>query len=170
MVTLCSFIGFNAAKAGCLFAGSNGLPFANQQDTTAIKRNVPKYAQPKDPFPTEKSFKIDSAVADVFKFKKGDVIRISTKNGLKHYRNKKLVNTYKLIPQQGIVMIQPNCLRPPCPPIESTKLIYYLGAHSRFIDVRGNKLLISSDSFTAANTPDTPIKPDWKIACHITKL
>jgi|GEM_PF-4224277 len=133
---------------------------ADSQDTTG------KEFKPRDPFPAEKQFSISSVFLQdsLLQFQKGDVIRISTKSGLKHYRNKRLLNVYKIIPQLAIITIQPQCRVTPCPPMDIKALVYYLGNAERFIDIRNNALLISEDTYTDANTPTTALRLKWKKA------
>lgn len=143
--------------------------FANLKKKPAIKTVVVNNPNPKDPFPVEKVFKIGLAENRLLGFKTGDVIRISTKSGLKHYRNGKLLNNYKLIPQQTIITVEAKCKVPPCFKTETNQLVYYLDAADRFIDIRGDQLLISSLNYKEANKPNVPTKLSWKNAYQLNQ-
>ena len=122
--------------------------------------------RPQDRFPVERQFMITSEdkehrLADL---KKGDVIRISTKNGLKHYRNKKLLNTYKIIPQPAIVTIQPQCRVAPCPPVDIQVLVYHLGHAGRYIDIRNNLLLVSDSIYKDPDPSRNALRLKWESA------
>jgi hypothetical protein len=117
---------------------------------------------PKDPFPVEKTFRIMSVNDSILAFKKNDLIKISTKNGLKHYRNNRLLNTYKIIPQLSTIMIQPKCNLAPCPEIEWKVLVYYLDFAKCFIDIRNNVFRMSAETYEAADTPAKDIRLSWK--------
>ncbi|MCG2618139.1 hypothetical protein LZZ85_27800 [Terrimonas sp. NA20] len=125
-----------------------------------------KQFRPPDRFPVEKQFQVlsedkEHRLPDV---RKGDVIRISTKNGLKHYRNKRLLNTYKIIPQPATITIQPQCKVAPCPPIDTQVLVYYMGSAERYIDIRNNSLLISDSSYKDQDTSKKALRLKWKKA------
>jgi hypothetical protein len=138
--------------------------FANQEKVKTAKRIVVSDAKPKDPFPVEKEYKVIGVEDDVLNLKKGDALRISTKNGLKHYRNNKLLNNYKLIPQLTTVMIEAQCRVPPCFTTETKVLVYYLDHVKRFVEVKNNTVLISTTLHEDAVTPTKEIKLSWKAA------
>lgn len=144
--------------------GDYPLYFARQEQAAAEKANTGRAFVPTDPFVIEKTFKIGTMRAPLLQFKTGDVIRISSKTGLKHYRNKKLLNNYKIIPQQTMIMIQIQCRVPPCPKIKSPRIVYYLESAKRFIDINNNMLHISIDTYTADNLPDKTMLMSWKTA------
>lgn len=52
---------------------------------------------------------------------KNDIIEISLENGLTVYRKSKKHNQYKLIPETKDFIIQPNCIKAPCPSTKKTK-------------------------------------------------
>ncbi len=122
--------------------------------------------RPQDPFPVERQFRITSEgkAAPLADLKKGDVIRISTKNGLKHFRNKRLLNTYKIIPQPAVVTIQPQCRVAPCPPVEIQVLVYYMGYTQRYIDIRNNALLVSDSSYKDPDPSKNALRLKWESA------
>ncbi|MET0462981.1 MAG: hypothetical protein ABW007_07500 [Chitinophagaceae bacterium] len=125
-----------------------------------------KQFRPPDRFPVEKQFRIVSEEKEfqLPGFKKGDVIRISTKNGLKHYRNKRLLNTYKIVPQPTIIKIQPQCKVAPCPPIDSPVLVYHMGHAERYIDIRNNSLLISDSTYKDPDPSTKALRIKWRKA------
>ncbi len=125
-----------------------------------------KQFRPQDRFPVEKQFRIVSEEKEnqLTGFKKGDLIRISTKNGLKHYRNKRLLNTYKIIPQPAIITIQPQCRVAPCPPVDMQTLVYYMGHAERYIDIRNNALLISDSTYKDPGNSTNALRLKWKKA------
>jgi hypothetical protein len=144
--------------------GDYPLYFARQEQAAAEKVNTGHAFVPKDPFITEKTFKIGTMREPLLQFKTGDVIRISSKTGLRHYRNQKLLNNYKIIPQQTTIMIQPQCRVAPCPKIKTIRWVYYLGAASRFIDINNQMLHISADTYTTDHLPDKASQLPWKTA------
>ena len=156
--------------AACEWLGSLAAdPSAPRLCLTAIAAandTTGKQFRPQDPFPVEKQFKIASQDQEhrLLDFRKNDVIRISTKNGLKHYRNKQLLNTYKIIPQLAIIKIQPQCRVAPCPPIDTKVLVYYLEPAERFISIRNNTFLVSDSTYSHADTPTTALRLVWKKA------
>lgn len=147
--------------------GEYPVYFANLKKNPAVKTIVVNNPKPKDPFPVEQTFKIGKAENQLLGFKTGDVIRISTKSGLKHYRNQKLLNNYKLIPQQTIITVEAKCKVPPCFKTETNELVYYLGAASRFIDIRGDQLCMSATTYREADKPSTATKLSWKNAYQL---
>lgn len=144
--------------------------FLRQDAAAAGEDTTGKKFRPQDPFPSEKEFKITSEdkAHQLLDFRKNDVIRISTGNGLKHYRNKRLLNTYKIIPQLAVITIQPQCRVAPCPPVDTKVLVYYMGAAERFINIRNNALLISADTHKDADSPTTALRLAWKRAYVLT--
>lgn len=149
--------------------GEYPLYFANLKKNPAVKTIVVNNPKPKDPFPVEKTFKIGKADNQLLNFKTGDVIRVSTKSGLKHYRNQKLLNNYKLIPQQTIITVEAKCKVPPCFKTETNELVYYLGAASRFIDIRGGQLLTSALTYQDNTQPTIAKKLQWKTAYQLNQ-
>lgn len=105
-------------------------------------------------FSTEKSFKIMKVIDSTFFLKKDDVISISTKTGLKHYRNNKLINTYKIIPQ----IVGTN-------EVEKKQTVYYMNALRKLIYFKDNAFLVSTESFE--DTPNTPVSVKWKTAYEL---
>jgi hypothetical protein len=125
------------------------LEKATEENKIAAGKTKPAY-----PFPVEKYFTIALVKEAVLDFKKGDVISVSTKNGLKHYRNKQLLNTFKIIPQ---LMVAEN------------RFVYLLGDMQRLIDVQNDTLFLSTVTF---NNNDTNLKGGnilWKSALLLTK-
>ena len=104
------------------------------------------------PFLAEKSFKIDNVLLKILDFKKGDSISVSAKNGLKHFRNKKFLNTYKIIPY---IIKKEN------------KYVYIFDqADVQYIDIKKNKLYISV--FNRHVSPYEPLVINWKPALILT--
>lgn len=147
--------------------GDYPIYFSDLKKNPAVKTIVVNNPRPKDPFPVEKIFKIGKADYQLLNFKIGDVIKVSTKSGLKHYRNQKLLNNYKLIPQQTIITVEAQCKVPPCFKTETNELVYYLGAASRFIDIRGDRLLMSALTYQNTNKPTIATKLEWKTAYQL---
>lgn len=78
-------------------------------------------------------------------FKKNDALYVSLKDGLRHYRNGRLINTYKIIPD-SIKRIQViNCHMPPCPPLKITEPALYVESLKRYLifftNLNGNTYL-----------------------------
>lgn len=65
-------------------------------------------------------------------FKKDDVLEVSMKNGLGHYRKGKLLNRYKIIPETITIEQVVNCHMPPCPPMRYKASAYYVDVLSRY--------------------------------------
>lgn len=123
--------------------------FAKPETTIIENKKTAIKIRPSYPFPVEKYFLINLVKQPVLDFKQGDVISVSTKNGLKHYRNKKLLNTFKIIPQ---LIVGEN------------RFVYFFNDMQRLIDVQNNTLLISTAIF---NYNDTNLKGGnilWKSA------
>ncbi|MBO9657997.1 MAG: hypothetical protein J7527_04155 [Chitinophagaceae bacterium] len=139
------------------------LIFPGSELAAMKKDTVGKPFRPQDPFPVERQFRIVSEDKDhhLPGFKKGDMLRISTKNGLKHYRNKQLLNTYKIIPQPAVVTIQPQCRVAPCPPVDMQVLVYYMGQAQRYIDIRNNALLVSDSSYKDPDPSKNALRLKW---------
>jgi hypothetical protein len=152
-----------------LLLASPSIVSAGQQ-AAAVQDTTGKELQPGNPLPADKQLRITSVLIkdSLLPFRKGDVIRVSAKTGLKHYRNKRLINTYKIIPQLAIVTIQPQCNTLPCPPTDLRTYVYYMGFAGRFIDVRNGGLLISEDSYEDAATPTTALRLKWKMAFGVS--
>ncbi|MCH5715230.1 hypothetical protein [Niabella hibiscisoli] len=123
--------------------------------------------KPGDPFWEEKTFVIGDVTNSLLPFKKGDVIKVDRKNGLSHYRNKKLLNQYKIIPQSVTRKQDIVCRQPPCPPIITQRTIYFIGAWERFIDIGYNKLLISKNKYKDANAVTQVVNNFWIAACEL---
>lgn len=125
---------------------------------------------PEDPFPKEKSFIIGKVINPLLPFKKGDLIQIHTQTGLRHYRNKKLVNHYKIAPQLILDSIEAKCHVAPCFTTVSNKLVYYVGGVERFIDIKIDRLFVSGTIQKAANTPTKPVSIVWKQAYDLKPI
>jgi hypothetical protein len=65
----------------------------------------------------------------------GDEIRISTKNGLHHFRSGKLLNTYKIIPQKVQEEYDSTCPVPPCQPKSRERVYYFLEPFKKYIAI-----------------------------------
>lgn len=115
----------------------------------------------RDPFPKEKSFTIGKVENAFLDFQKGDLIRIHTKSGLWHYRNKKLLNNYKIVPQLTTITIQPQCKVAPCPAFDQKTLVYFVNAAERFVNVQNSYFLISKNTQKDATTPTKSINIEW---------
>ncbi|RYD81100.1 MAG: hypothetical protein EOP53_07130 [Sphingobacteriales bacterium] len=125
------------------------------QDSTDKKEKLT------DHFATEKWFTLGTQITPLLNFKKGDVLKIHTATGLWHYRNKKLLNQYKIVPQLATITQRIVCARAPCPPVVTNKLVYFLGASERFIDIRFNGLLVSETKQKDANSPNKALQTKW---------
>jgi hypothetical protein len=112
----------------------------------------------------EKSFTIKKVFNDVLKFKVGDIVKADKKSGLRHYRNGKLINNYKIIPQLTTIRTQPQCRVAPCPPIETKTIVYYLETTKRFINFSFNALMMSVNAEEYPNTPNKSINIAWEKA------
>ncbi len=123
--------------------------------------------KPEDPFREEKTFVIGDVMNSLLPFKKGDVIKVNRQNGLSHYRNKKLLNQYKIIPQSVIRKQAIVCHQPPCPPIITQRTIYFIGASERFIDMSYNKLLVSKNKYEDAHAVTQVVNNFWVVACNL---
>ena len=75
-------------------AGKGDYPayFAKLEKTSKLKNSETVKKNPTEQFSSEKFFTIEFVKEAILGFKKGDKIGISTKNGLKHYRNEKLLS------------------------------------------------------------------------------
>lgn len=132
-------------------------------------RNVVKSnSRPVDPFPVQKTYFISGMHDNVFNAKPGDFFTISTKEGLIHYRAKKLHANYKLVPQLTTIFIDAQCRVPPCFTIERKILVYYNDQLHRFIDIRNDSLMISKAKVQDVNTPNLEVPIVWKKAYGIT--
>lgn len=138
--------------------------FINQEKAKTAVKIIKSNAPAKDPFPVEKEYKVIVVDDDVLNLKKGDFLKISTKNGLKHYRNNKLLNNYKLIPQLTTILIEAQCRVPPCFTTETKVLVYYMDQVKRFIEIRNNTLMVSTSLHQHANSPTQNIALSWKAA------
>ena len=130
-------------------AGKGDYPayFAKLEKTNKEKNLSTIKKNPPEQFSLEKFFTISLIKEGILGFKKGDKIGISTKNGLKHYRNEKLLNTYKIIPQ----LIK-----------EENRFVYFLGEAKRFIDVQDNQLLVSVARYENESPTLNHNKIGWK--------
>lgn len=145
-------------------AGDYPAYFANlEKEKTAI-RVIKNDAKPKDPFPIEKTFSVMLVQENVMDLKKGDVLKVSTKAGLKHYRDNKLLNQFKLIPQLTTIRVEAKCKVPPCFVTETNALVYYMGAIKRFIEIRNNTFMISAGEYQDAVSPAANIQLSWQKA------
>lgn len=138
--------------------------FTNLEKAAANRRVIYSDAKPVDPFPMEKVYKVTHVDENPLTVEKGDALRISTKAGLKHYRNNKLVNTYKLVPQLSTIKVDAQCRVPPCFTTVTKVLVYYMEGIKRFVAVRNNTLLISVDEHHGALTPTKIIELTWRPA------
>lgn len=66
-------------------------------------------------------------------FKTNDVLEVSIRNGLRHYRAGKLKGTYKIIPDTITVKRVAPCLVPPCPEFLDVIPVFYTEPINRFI-------------------------------------
>lgn len=64
------------------------------------------------------------------KLSQNDIIKVSLKNGMIVYRKGKKINQYKLKPTTKTFTTQPQCAKPPCPPITETKDYFSWGSYS----------------------------------------
>ena len=145
--------------------GDYPLYFSKQQTSTATSPK--KEETVKDNYATEKWFVLGKEITPLLGFKTGDVIKVHTATGLWHYRNKKLLNQYKMVPQLTIITQKIVCARAPCPPIVTKKLVYFIGAAERFIDVSFNSLLISESKQKDAATPAAALETNWTRAFEL---
>lgn len=123
--------------------------------------------KPGDPFREEKVFVIGNVTHNTLPFRKGDIIKVNKQKGLSHYRNRKLLNQYKIIPQSVTRKQEIVCRQPPCPPIITQRTIYFIGAWERFIDIGYNKLLISKNKYEEANAVTQVVNNFWVAACEL---
>ncbi|SDC89842.1 hypothetical protein [Niabella drilacis] len=109
-------------------------------------------AQPaKQRQPVTGRFRVTEAMDTVFHlFKTGDMLDVSLQKGLRHYRNGKLVSTYKIIPATIKVKKVAPCLKPPCPELVHDVPVYYAGALNRYIELDD----LSSKSYLYAAPED----------------
>ena len=66
-------------------------------------------------------------------FKKDDVLDVSLRYGLRHYRAGQLKGTYKIIPDTITVKRVAPCLVPPCPEFLDVIPVFYMGHINKFI-------------------------------------
>jgi len=94
-------------------------------------------AQPaKQRQPATGRFRVTEAMDTVlYLFKTGDMLDVSLQKGLRHYRNGKLVNTYKIIPATIKVKKVAPCLKPPCPELVHDVPVYYTDVLNRYIEL-----------------------------------
>lgn len=142
--------------------------FAKQGKAKTENRIVVSDAKPKDPFPVEKEYTITGVKEDVLNWRKGDVVRISTKNGLKHYRNNKLMNNYKIVPQLTTTRVEAQCRVPPCFTTITKVLVYYMDGIKRFVEIRNNGFMISAEQHESAPGPAKNIDLSWKTAYAVS--
>lgn len=90
-------------------------------------------------------------------FKTGDTITFSRQQGLKHYRNNELVNTYKIIPKK---VSSPEAHLP---------RIYYLEPFQRYFKVVDNQLWVTKTKFETEKSSIKINDDDWFSAVDITK-
>jgi len=128
----------------------------------------------RDPFPQPVSFIITEVTDSPIKvFKKDDELKISTADGLYHYRNGQIVNRYKIIPQK-IKQYRTNpCLVPPCPTSEEEKIVYYLEPFQRYIYIEQLTdrawFHISVKTFSDSNSNERFTGGDWGSGCRLKK-
>ncbi|MCP9751370.1 hypothetical protein EGI32_10340 [Ferruginibacter sp. HRS2-29] len=127
-------------------------------------------AKVRNPFPVEKTFRIGKKEDNSLDFKTGDIIRISTRNGLRHYRNNVLVNNYKILPQLAIFTIEAKCKVAPCFTIDKNEVVFYLDGSQRFIDIRNNTFFVSINRYSYLNKPASTMRIPWKKAYQLTEL
>ncbi|HVK46817.1 MAG TPA: hypothetical protein VM488_03220 [Pseudobacter sp.] len=142
--------------------------FAKQEKAKTENRILVSDAKPKDPFPVEKEYTITGVKEDVLNWRKGDVVRISTKNGLKHYRNNKLMNNYKIVPQLTTTRVEAQCRVPPCFTTITKVLVYYMDGIKRFVEIRNNGFMISAEQHESAPAPAKNIDLSWKTAYAVS--
>ena len=135
----------------------------DRKDENVIKSS----ARPVDPFPVQKRYIINNISENILNAKPGDFFTISTKQGLIHSRAKKILTSYKLVPQLTTILTEAQCKVPPCFKIERKILVYYNEHLHRFIDIRNNSLMISQAKFENANTPTQAVPIAWKKAYGI---
>lgn len=138
--------------------------FAGLQKEKTANKIIVSDTKPTDPFPAEKEFTVVSMDENILDLKKGDVIKISTKNGLKVYRNKKLLNNYKLVPQLTTIKIEAKCKVPPCFITLTKALVYHMESVKRFVEIRNNAFMISATQYAATPSPTDNIELSWKMA------
>ncbi|MGN6420789.1 MAG: hypothetical protein ACTHMC_24980 [Pseudobacter sp.] len=142
--------------------------FQKQQKAGTENRIIISDARAKDPFPVERKFSITAVEDDVLNWKRGDVISISTKSGLKHYRNNKLLNNYKIVPQLTTTKTEAQCRVPPCFTTITNVLVYHMDGIRRFVEIRNNGFMISSSEYADAPSPTKNIDLTWKRAYTVS--
>ncbi|QEC42588.1 hypothetical protein [Pseudobacter ginsenosidimutans] len=138
--------------------------FANLKKEKTTNKIIVSDAKPTDPFPVEKEFTVIGVDDNVLDLKKGDIVRISTKNGLRIFRNDKLLNNYKLVPQLSTIKIEAKCKVPPCFTTLTKALVYHMGGIKRFVEIRNNAFMISATQYADAPSPTRSIELSWRIA------
>lgn len=139
---------------------TNNLAAQREHAATVAKK-------PEDPFREKKIFVIRKVVNNTLPFKKGDIIKIHRQKGLAHYRNKVLLNQYKIVPQPVTKRQDIVCHQPPCPPVITQRIIYFIGTSERFIDISFNKLLVSKNKYEDANAVTQVENKFWIVACEL---
>lgn len=138
--------------------------------TQLAKTTRENNAKVSNPFPVEKTFRIGKKEEGLLDFKTDDVIKISTRDGLRHYRNNVLVNNYKILPQLAIFTIEAKCKVAPCFTYDTNEVVFYLDGSQRFIDIRNNTFFISINQYSYLNKPTSTMRIPWKKAYQLTEL
>jgi hypothetical protein len=141
--------------------------------STSAPANTPT-AGTANPFPYPVSFTVTQVVDTIMKgLATGDELRISSAEGLSHFRNGKLVNTYKIIPARIKQRHVNPCLVPPCPEREEDKIVYYLEPIHRYftIDQLTDRswFNFSKKIFVSSGTAATFMEGDWTTGYRLVK-
>jgi hypothetical protein len=127
-----------------------------------------------NPFPGLVNFTITQVVDTILNgLAVGDELRISSAEGLSHFRNGKLVNSYKIIPTRIKQRHVNPCLIPPCPEREEEKIVYYLEPIHRYFSIEQlmdrSWFNFSRKIFISPGTPATFEEGDWVTGYRLVK-
>lgn len=142
---------------------------ANKMQGASMPSSAVKKAQ--DPFPNPVNFIVTTTYNKALKiFKAGDKLTISTAEGLYHYRNNKLVNQYKIIPQKIKQTFTMRCIKAPCPaPTTIERIVFYLESYKKYVDIQNGSLLFSKNKYDSFIKAASIEEPDWNTECRLKK-
>ncbi|MEO6670086.1 MAG: hypothetical protein ABIN36_11460 [Ferruginibacter sp.] len=137
-------VGYNPNDFPESLSGDYPAYFANLPDSFTNSANgVQASGSSENQFRKKRVFTIGQIYDSTIIFQNGDVIIISTQEGLSHYRNKKLLHTYKIIPGLRTQLYQLQNRVAASSKIEKRKIIYYMGGIKKYIDISAGQLLVS---------------------------
>lgn len=95
-------------------------------------------------------------------FKPGDKISVSSRDGLKHFRNGKQLNTYKIIPLQ----LTEHTSMPAKPSVILSKQhqVFYLEPFKRYFIIVDNSFLVTKGKYLRTNALTNFNRADWASA------